>query len=97
MSSVAFGDGTKIVPTCHCLVDKTTTMCESYLTKTYLKIFGASSCRCTGIAECLRSGRGSFTRFLGKSLVLVKWGGGISELCTLPKMVFKCVDLNEMK
>jgi hypothetical protein len=34
----------------HWLVDKTMTMCESYLTKTYLRISGASSCRCIGIA-----------------------------------------------
>ena len=54
----------------HCLVDKAMTMCESNLTKTYLKISGASSCRCIGIAGCLRCNRGSFTWFLGKSLVI---------------------------
>jgi hypothetical protein len=45
-------------------------MCESYLTKTYLKISGASSCRCIGIAGCLRYNQGSFTRFLGNTLGL---------------------------
>jgi hypothetical protein len=45
----------------HCLVDKPMNMCESYLTKTYLIISGASSCRCIGIAGCLRSNRRSFT------------------------------------
>ena len=38
-------------PTCRCLVHKTMNMCASYLTRTYLKISGASSCRCTGIAR----------------------------------------------
>ena len=28
-------------------------MCESYLTKTYSKIFRASYCRCTKIVRCL--------------------------------------------
>ena len=45
-------------------------MCESYLTKTYLKISIASSSRCIGIAGCLRYNRGSFTRVLGKTLVI---------------------------
>ena len=35
----------------HCLVHKTMNMCKSYLVKTYLKIFGASSCRCTRIVN----------------------------------------------
>jgi hypothetical protein len=34
-------------------------MCGSYLTKTYLIISGASSCRCIGIAGCLPYNRGS--------------------------------------
>jgi hypothetical protein len=60
----------------HCLVDKTMNMCESYLTKTYLKISRASSCRCIGIAGCLSYNRGSFTYILGKTFgYLVKWGG----------------------
>ena len=46
------------------------TMCESYLTKTYLEISGASSCRCIGIAGCVHYNRGSFTLVLGKSLVI---------------------------
>ena len=54
----------------HCLVDKTMIMCESYLTKTYLKISGASSCRCIGIAGCIRYNQRSFTHVLGKSLVI---------------------------
>jgi hypothetical protein len=45
----------------HWLVDKTMTMCKSYLTKTYLKISRASSCRCIGIAGRVRYNRGSFT------------------------------------
>jgi hypothetical protein len=64
----------------HCLVDKTMNICESYLTKTYLKISRASSCRCIGIAECLRYNQGSFTRFLGKTLDIwysQVWGEGI--------------------
>ena len=32
-------------------------MCESYLTITYLKISGASSCRCIKIVGCLRYNR----------------------------------------
>jgi hypothetical protein len=35
------------------MVDKIMNMCESYLTKTYLKNSRASSFRCIGIAECL--------------------------------------------
>ena len=54
----------------YCLVSKTMTMCESYITKTYLEICRASSCRCIGIAGCLHYNRGSFTRFLGKSFVI---------------------------
>ena len=50
MSSKAFGDETKTTQTCYCLVDKTMNMYESYLTKTYLRTSGASSCRCVGIA-----------------------------------------------
>jgi hypothetical protein len=45
-------------------------MCESYLTKTYLKISGANSCMRIGIAECLHYDRGSFTQFLGNTLGL---------------------------
>ena len=45
-------------------------MFESYLTRTYLKISTASSCRCIEIAERFRYNQGSFTRFLGKSLVI---------------------------
>ena len=67
-----------------CLVDKTMTMCESYLTKTYLKIFGASSWWCIGIAGCLRYNRGSFTRILGNLWLFgnVKCGGCIIETVT---------------
>jgi hypothetical protein len=54
----------------HWLVDKTMTMCESYLTKIYLIISGASSCRCIGLAGRVRYTQGSFTRVLGKSLVI---------------------------
>ena len=57
------------LPNIHCLVDKTMNMCESYLT--YLKISGASSCRCIGIAGCLRYNQGSFTRFLRNILGLI--------------------------
>ena len=32
----------------HWLVEKPMTICESYLTRTYLEISGASSCRCIG-------------------------------------------------
>ena len=75
MSSKVFGDETKL-PNIHCLVDKTMNMCESYLTKTYSKSSGASSCRCIGIAGCLPYDRGSFTRFLEKDVgYLVKSGG----------------------
>ena len=54
----------------HWLVDKTMSMCESFLTKTYLEIPGASSCRCIGIAGRVRYNRGSFTRVLEKSFVI---------------------------
>jgi hypothetical protein len=50
-------------------------MCESYLTKTYSTISGASSCKCIGIAGCRHYNRGSFTRFLGKTLISGKVGG----------------------
>ena len=40
-------------------------MCESYLTKTYLNISGASSCRCIKITRCLNYNQESFTRILG--------------------------------
>jgi hypothetical protein len=53
------------------LVDKAImNMCESYLTKTYLKISGASSCRCIRITGCLCYNRGSFTQFLENILGL---------------------------
>jgi hypothetical protein len=58
------------LPNIHCLLDKTMNMCESYLTKTYLKFSAASSCRYIGIAGCLRYNQGSFTRFLGNTLGL---------------------------
>jgi len=45
-------------------------MCESYLTKTYLKISGASSFRCFGIAGCLHYNQASFTRSLENTLGL---------------------------
>ena len=32
-------------------------MCESYSIRTYLEISGASSCRCIGIASCVRYNR----------------------------------------
>jgi hypothetical protein len=44
-------------------------MCESYLTKNYLKISIARSCRCIGIVACLSYTRGRFTGVLGKTLV----------------------------
>jgi hypothetical protein len=51
-------------------------MCESYLTKTYLKISGASSCRCIGIAGCLRYNQESFTWIFRKNLgYLIKSSG----------------------
>jgi hypothetical protein len=64
------------------LVDKTMNMCESYLTKTYLKISGVSSSRCIGIAGRVHYNRGSFTWFLGNTLGIakVKWEWGISQL-----------------
>ena len=58
------GTGQKL-PNIRCLVDKPMTMCGSYLTNTYLKISGANSYRCIGIARCLRYNQRSFTRFLG--------------------------------
>jgi len=69
----------------HWLVDKTMTMCENYLTKTYLIISGVSSCRCIGIAGRVRYNRGSFTRVLGSLWLFanVKWGGGISVQLSL--------------
>ena len=64
------------LPNIHCLVDKRMTMCESYFTKTYLTISRASSCKCIGIAGRLHYNRGSFTWFLGKTLVfMMKLGG----------------------
>jgi hypothetical protein len=45
-------------------------MCESYLTKTYLKISGVSHCRCIGIGGCLPYNLGSFTYVLGKTLII---------------------------
>jgi hypothetical protein len=62
VSSKGFGDGTKT--TQHSLLG------ESYLTHTYSKISGASSCRCIGIARCLRYNQGSFTQFLENTLDL---------------------------
>ena len=59
------------LPNIHCLVVKTMNMCESYLTKTYLKISRASSGRCIGIAGHLPYNRGSFTRVLGNTLGLI--------------------------
>jgi hypothetical protein len=58
------------LPNIHCLVDKTMNMCKRYLTETYLKTSEASSCRCIGIAGCLRYNRGNFTLFLGNTLGL---------------------------
>ena len=58
------------LPNVHYLVDKTMNICGSYLTKTYLKIFIANSCRCIGIAGCLRYNRGNFTQFLENTLVI---------------------------
>ena len=68
----------------HCVVDKTTNLCESYLTKTYAKIAGASSCRCIRIAGCLRYNRGSFTWVLGEYIYIyihgkVRWEAMIGE------------------
>jgi hypothetical protein len=70
------------LPNIHCLIDKTMNMCKCYLTKTYLKISIASSCRCIGIAGCLRYNRGSFTQFLEILWVLakVRWEGGNSPV-----------------
>jgi hypothetical protein len=70
VGSKAFGDGTKNYPTYHYLVDKTMNMCESYLTKTYLKVFGASSCRYIGIVGYLLYNQGNFNRFLENNLVI---------------------------
>ena len=52
-------------------------MCESYLTKTYLKISGASSCRCIGTARCLYYNQGNSTQVLEKLWLFgkVRWGG----------------------
>ena len=85
------GMGQKL-PNIHCLVDNTLTMYESHLTKTYLKIFGASSCTCIGIAKCLRYNWGSFTKFLGKYLVIFgngKWAWGIIVVSWVETMVSK--------
>ena len=62
----------------HWPVDKTMSMCESYLTKAYLEISGASSCRCFERAGRVRYNlnRGSFTRVLGKSLVIYQLMSG---------------------
>jgi hypothetical protein len=72
----------------HCLVDKTMNMCESYLTKTYLKISGASSCRCIGIAGYLRYNEGALPKFLEKPWLFdkLKWGRGIryTKIPSLP-------------
>ena len=66
------------------LVHETITMCKSYLTKTYLKISGASSCsRCIGIAGCARYNRGSFTCVLWKPLVICWCQVGEGALATL--------------
>jgi hypothetical protein len=54
----------------HCLADKTMDMCEDYSTQTYSTIVGASSCRCIGLTGCLHCNQESFTRFLGKTLVI---------------------------
>ena len=70
MSSKAFGDRTKNIQDFNAWYIKAMTMCESYLTKTYLKISGASSCKCIGIPGCLRYNQESFTWGLGKSLVI---------------------------
>ena len=69
----------------YCLVDKTMTMCESFLRKTYLEISETSSCRCIRIAGCARYNRGSFTWVLGKSLVICQCQveGGISVVATM--------------
>jgi hypothetical protein len=57
----------------HCLVDKIMNMFESYLSKTYFIISGASSCRCIGIAGCLQ--RELYLGF-GKNFgYLIKLGG----------------------
>jgi hypothetical protein len=60
----------------HWLVDKTMNMCESYLTKTYLKISGASSCRCIGIAAITKGALPGFWKILWV-LAKVKWEWGI--------------------
>ena len=54
-------------------------MCEDDITKTYLTISRASSCRCIGIARCLHYNQESLTQFLRNIMVMgqVKWEGGI--------------------
>ena len=47
-------------------------MCENYLTKTYSKTSGSSSCRCMGIAKCLGYNQESLTLFLAKTLLFGK-------------------------
>ena len=66
--SKAFGMGQELSKI-YCLVNKARNICESYLTKAYSTISKASSCRCIGIDGWLCYYRGSFTRFLGKTLV----------------------------
>ena len=53
------------LPNIHRLINKTMNVCESYLTKTYLIVSGASSRRCIGTL-----------RLFDK----VKWGGGITTI-----------------
>ena len=45
-------------------------MCRSYLTKAYLKISRASSCKCTKMTKCLPYNQENFTRFLEKTLLI---------------------------
>ena len=66
-------------------------MCESYLTKTYSKISGASSFRCIGIAKCLYYNQESFTRVFRKDFgYLVKPCEDGPLVCNLVKLLFIC-------
>ena len=55
----------------YCLVDKTMTMCESDLNKTYLEVSGASSCKCIGIDGYLHIITCWFCAMIGENRQLV--------------------------
>ena len=79
MNSKAFGDWTKL-SNIHRLVDKTMTMCESYLIKSYLKISRTSSCWCITIAGASAITKRALPGFQGRIWLFGKcnWEWGIS-------------------